>query len=80
MFSPPPHSYVKVAFSMLFVGMDEDLTTTWMVGRFYSHSVSKSLSTLHRFPKSLNIPAPKLGVLQMDAKAENDKFSWQSYH
>jgi hypothetical protein len=28
MFSPPPHSYVKVAFSMLFVGMDEDLTTT----------------------------------------------------
>lgn len=70
-FSPPPHDYERVVFGLLLVGMDEDLTTTWMFGRFYSHSVSKSLSTLWGFPESLNIPAPKLGALQMDTKTEN---------
>jgi hypothetical protein len=42
--------------------------------KLHSHSAFECLSVLHRCPMNLNIPAPKIGTLQICIKTQNRYF------
>lgn len=70
MFSVPMNAR-KVVFGMLFFFQHAYFASAEQLDRFYSCSVFKSLSIIGLCLVSMNIPAIKLGALQMDLKKHN---------